>query len=91
MPEAVVTMTAPSTHVVVREDHVRKPYSTVRLIQMKWNGIVSQSWNQKIAIRLSSEKMAQPTSMTRLALAQERARATARPEASPGPGGWRDL
>ena len=42
MAAAVVAMTATSTHSVGRGAQVRNPYSSVKLIQMKWKGTVSQ-------------------------------------------------
>src|SRR6516165_480978 len=52
----VVTMTTASTHRVGLIDQTRKPYSSVRLIQMKWNGTVSQCEKTVIATRLATEK-----------------------------------
>src|SRR5579862_2385217 len=62
MPAAVVAMTAPSTHSVGAVAQVRNPYSSVKLIQMKWNGIVSQPGNTRIAARLIAEKTAHAAS-----------------------------
>ena len=39
---AVIAITPPSTMSVHRIGQTRKPYRSVRLIQTKWNGIVSQ-------------------------------------------------
>jgi hypothetical protein len=36
--------------------HVRKPYNSVRLTQMKWNGIVSQLPHRDIATRFNAAK-----------------------------------
>ena len=41
---------------------MRNPYSSVKLIQMKWKGMVSQPANAKIAIRLTAEKTAHTAS-----------------------------
>ncbi len=46
MPKPVVIITAPRIHIVGRVGQERNPYSSVRLIQMKWKGIVSQLANQ---------------------------------------------
>ena len=42
MAAAVVAMTTPSTASVGRVAQVRNPYTSVKLIQMKWKGTVSQ-------------------------------------------------
>ena len=42
MAAAVDAMTTPSTHSVGLAAQVRKPYTSVKLIQMKWKGTVSQ-------------------------------------------------
>ena len=62
MAAAVAAMTTPSTHSVGRGAQVRNPYSSVKLIQMKWKGTVSQPANAKIAIRLRTEKTAHTAS-----------------------------
>jgi hypothetical protein len=58
----VVIMTTASTHSVGRVAQTRNPYSRVRLIQMKWNGIVSQFENTRMAARFTTENSAQATS-----------------------------
>src|SRR5579859_7315690 len=55
-------MTTASTQAVGRVGQTRNPYSSVRLIQMKWNGTVSQCEKITIAARLATEKPAQATS-----------------------------
>src|SRR5438046_827980 len=62
MAAPVVAMTAPSTASVGRGAQVRNPYTSVKLIQMKWNGTVSQPANAKIATRLTAENTAHPAS-----------------------------
>src|SRR5215469_2779097 len=62
MAVAVVAMTTASTHTVGRVDQTRKPYSSVRLIQMKWNGTVSQREKTTIATRLAMVKAPHATS-----------------------------
>ena len=59
MAAAVVAMTTPSTASVGRGAQVRNPYTSVKLIQMKWKGTVSQPANAKIATRLTAENTAQ--------------------------------
>src|ERR1019366_3753348 len=49
----------PSTHSVGLVAQTRKPYSSVRLIQMKWNGTVSQRAKITIDARLTREKPTQ--------------------------------
>ena len=58
MAAAVVAMTTPSTASVGRGAQVRNPYTSVKLIQMKWKGTVSQPANAKIATRLTAENAA---------------------------------
>lgn len=65
IPAAVVIITTKSTHPVGWSRQERNPYTSVRLIQMKWKGIVSQYGRRKIASRFTSEKTAQLTSTTR--------------------------
>src|SRR5215831_12288263 len=62
MAAAVVSMTAASTHMVGLVDQTRNPYSSVRLIQMKWNGTVSHWEKTTIATRLATEKAPHATS-----------------------------
>ena len=64
MAAAVVAMTTPSTTSVGRGAQVRNPYTSVKLIQMKWKGTVSQPATAKIATRLRAENTAQPVSST---------------------------
>src|SRR5580704_4827705 len=52
----------PSTASVGRGAQVRNPYTSVKLIQMKWKGTVSQPANAKIAIRLTTENAAHTAS-----------------------------
>src|SRR3954454_23040669 len=49
MSTPVTSITTLSTMAVGPEAHTRRPYSSVRLTQMKWNGIVSQSGYAYIA------------------------------------------
>ena len=46
---AVSVITAARMIIVARVGHTRKPYKSVRLIQTKWNGIVSQLGHATIA------------------------------------------
>src|SRR5262249_56202466 len=62
MAPNVVAMTTASTHTVGLVDQTRNPYSSVRLIQMKWNGTVSQREKTTIATRLAMEKAPHATS-----------------------------
>src|SRR5208282_5412888 len=62
MAAAVVAMTTPSTHSVGLGAQVRNPYTSVKLIQMTWKGMVSQPGNVRIAIRLMTEKATHPAS-----------------------------
>ena len=62
MAAAVVAMTTPSTTSVGRGAQVRNPYTSVKLIQMKWKGMVSQPATAKIATRLRAENTAQTVS-----------------------------
>src|ERR1022692_3195853 len=62
MAANVVTTTTPSTHRVGLMAQTRKPYSSVRLIQMKWNGTVSQCAKITIDARLIREKTNQAAS-----------------------------
>ena len=62
MAAAVVAMTTPSTTSVGRGAQVRNPYTSVKLIQMKWKGMVSQLATAKIATRLRAENIAQTVS-----------------------------
>ena len=64
MAAAVVAMTTPSTTSVGRGAQVRNPYTSVKLIQMKWKGTVSQPATAKIATRLRAENTAQPCRAT---------------------------
>ena len=57
MKVPVVTMTTASVQAVERTLQTRKPYSSVTLTQMKWNGTVSQSPNHSMATRLSPAKI----------------------------------
>ena len=47
MAAPVVAMTTPSTTSVGRGAQVRNPYTSVKLIQMKWKGTVSQPANRE--------------------------------------------
>ena len=58
----VARMTRPSTIPVGFGSHTRKPYSSVRLIQMKWNGIVSQLGTSAIATRFAAANANHATS-----------------------------
>src|SRR5581483_8794228 len=62
MAAPVVTMTTPSTASVGLIAQVLNPYSSVKLIQMKWKGTVSQFSNRKIASRLTAENAAHAAS-----------------------------
>src|SRR5581483_7932811 len=65
----VARITTLSTDQVSRGSHTRKPYTSVRLIQTKWNGIVSQSGQSPMATQLASAK-APHRSSTRLRRSQ---------------------
>src|SRR6478672_3716124 len=65
MNTPVVTITTPSTVNVGLVRQTRKPYRTVKLTQMKWNGTVSHEGMRSIAARLASEKSTQATSIHR--------------------------
>ena len=52
----VATITTARTTAVVPLRQTRKPYSNVRLTQMKWNGTVSQSGIMVIAMRFATAK-----------------------------------
>ena len=56
MKVAVSTITATRVTAVRPVPHTRKPYSRVRLTQMKWNGTVSQLGNTTMPARLATEK-----------------------------------
>src|SRR5581483_7180499 len=58
----VAIATAPSTSPVIGDDQTRKPYSSVRLIQMKWNGIVSHDGESTMTTRQPAENSAQLSS-----------------------------
>src|ERR1039457_7078898 len=62
MAANVEATTTASTHSVDLIAQTRKPYSSVRLIQMKWNGTVSQRAKITIDARLTREKPTQATS-----------------------------
>src|SRR2546422_9878774 len=62
MSAPVVTMTTASTVRVGPVRQTRKPYRTVRLTQMKWNGTVSQLGIRSIAARFAIENSTQATS-----------------------------
>src|SRR6516164_4604944 len=62
MAAPVVIMTTASTQAVGLVAQTRNPYSSVRLIQMKWNGTVSHCEKATIAARLASEKATHATS-----------------------------
>src|SRR5580765_1163397 len=65
MNTPVVTITTPSTVKVGLVRQTRKPYRTVRLTQMKWNGTVSHEGMRSIAARLATENRTQATSIHR--------------------------
>src|ERR1039457_5397430 len=67
-----VATTTASTHSVGLVAQTRKPYSSVRLIQMKWNGTVSQRAKITIDARLTREKPIQPASTQASWVGQER-------------------
>ena len=58
----VVTTTAARISIVTCGDQTRKPNRSVRLIQTKWNGIVSQLGHAIIAPMFAAAKAAHPTS-----------------------------
>src|ERR1035441_7421306 len=82
MAANVVATTTPSTHSVGLVAQGRKPYSSVRLIQMKWNGTVSQRAKITIDARLTREKPTQAASTQASWEGQER---SAGASASDGP------
>src|SRR5512132_258295 len=65
MNAPVVSITTASTVKVGLVRQTRKPYRTVRLTQMKWNGTVSHEEMMSIAARLASENSTQATSIHR--------------------------
>src|SRR5438093_12123631 len=65
MNRPVNPITAASTESVGRVRQTRKPYRTVRLTQMKWNGTVSHEGMMSIAARLASENSTHATSIHR--------------------------
>src|SRR5581483_2140508 len=58
----VETMTTASVRNVGRTRQTRKPYSNVRLTQMKWNGTVSHSGSSSMATRFATPNAAHATS-----------------------------
>src|SRR5262245_19340175 len=62
----VVTHTRLSTSTVDRSDQRRMAYTSVKLTQMKWNGIVSHRPMRKMVTRLMRAKQPQATSIQRL-------------------------
>jgi len=58
----VQASTTPRTNRVGRVGQVRNPYSSVALIQIRCSGMVSQSGNTMIAIRPSTNEIAQAAS-----------------------------
>ena len=76
MTAPVVTITAPGPD--RRPDlHTRKPYRSVRLTQMKWNGTVSHSGTQEHGARFASEKSTHATSNQRTRLGHSEPRQAA--------------
>src|SRR5207302_1841374 len=58
----VARITTDRTDHIAREDQTRTPYTSVRLIQTKWNGIVSQLGQAIIATQFAAAKTAHPAS-----------------------------
>src|SRR5438874_5791240 len=59
----VAATTTPSVRYVAVTRQTRNPYTSVRLIQMKWNGIVSQLGHRPMATRFAAAKVPQAASI----------------------------
>ena len=58
----VAIATTPRIRPVLSGDQTRKPYSSVRLIQIRWNGIVSHDGHAIMIVRQPTERTPQPRS-----------------------------